>query len=218
MPKPIVVLMTWIHQNPLDMAALATGVAQKLSQNSAMFPSPPVTPSDLSAAANAVTAAYANRMNGPAAKTALDQADAELDEILHIEAAYVNTIANGDKATIEISGFTATSDSRKPATVPDTPDAPKISGNASALHLETNNSSADSFCWLIFTDTPVTPSVSGTHITLPAAPVIVIPNGHFREDLLNVIPAGAKIAVQVLAQNTAGKSGFSPLVTFMVGS
>ena len=217
MPKPIVVLMTWIHQNPLDMAALAIRVAQDLTENAATFPSPPVTPESLAAAANDVTIAYGNRMNGPAAKTALDQADAILDEMLHMEAGYVNTVANGNKATIEASGFTATSDSRKPATVPATPAAPKISGNASALHLETDND-ADSFCWLVFTDAAVTPTVTGSHITLPAAPVTIIPNGHFREDLLNTIPAGTKIAVQVLAQNAAGKSGFSPLVNFMVGS
>jgi hypothetical protein len=51
-----------------------------------------------------------------------------------------------------------------------------------------------------------------------SGPAIVIPDGTTRETLHNVIAAGTKITVQVLAQNTAGKSGFSAAVTFTVGS
>ena len=132
--------------------------------------------------------------------------------------AYVNSIANGDVTVIESAGFTATSDSRKKAVVPAVPNAPVISGNASALHLQIPAvAGAVNYCWVIFTGDATAATVTDTHIVLNGA-AIVLPDGTARETLRNAIPAGTKISVQVLAQNAAGKSAFSPLVSFTVGS
>ena len=136
MEKQVVVLISWDERKPTNMASFAHGVAEKMSINAATFPTPPVTPKDLDAAATRVELAYANRLNGPVAKTELQMADSGLDIMLHNLAAYVNSIANGDVATIQSAGFKASSNTRLPATNPATPNAAEIKGNASALHLE----------------------------------------------------------------------------------
>lgn len=218
MEKQIVPLISWDTAKPTQMASTAQGVAQGLSNNSDIFPSPPVAPDTINTAANRVTLAYANRFNGPLAKTELQTADDELDIMLHVTADYVNGVAKGDAATIQKAGFKASSNKRLPATTPATPNAARISGNAAALHIETDKvDGAATYCWLIFTGEPATASVNADCIILPAAPLIIIPDGHLHEDLHNLIPAGTKITVQVLAQNAAGKSGFSPAVSFTVG-
>jgi hypothetical protein len=218
MSKPVVALISWSSAKPTQMAAFAQGISQSLTTNAAAFPHPPVTAVNLAAAASRLQLAYANRLNGPQAKTELAAADAALDDMLHQLATYVTIVANGSAAVIQSAGFKASSSDRLPATVPETPDAPAISGNAAALRIETGKvTGASTYCWLIFTGQPATAAVTADCISLPAAPVMIIPDGHLREDLHNLIPAGTKISAQVLAQNAAGKSGFSPLVSFTVG-
>ena len=218
MAKPIVVLMNWIHKSPTQMASLAHNVSARLTAESGTFSSPAISPADLNTAANRLEMAYANRMNGAAGKAEFDNADEALDEMLHTEAAYVNSVANGDNVIIELSGFTATTNQRKAAVVPAVPNAPTVTGNAGALHLQIPAvPGAYSYCWVIFTGDSVAATVADTHIGLSGAG-IVIPDGLTREVLRNVIAPGTKITVQVLAQNTAGKSGFSAAVSFTVGS
>src|ERR1700742_1002 len=130
MSKPIVVLMNWNRMTAVEMAALAHNVSAKLAAAATTFPSPTVTPAALNTAATRLELAYANRMNGAAAKTEYETADTALDGLLHTEAAYVNGIAGGNAATIEAAGFTATSNSRNKAVVPATPNAPAVTGNA----------------------------------------------------------------------------------------
>jgi hypothetical protein len=217
MTKPIVVLISWDNEKPTQMASFAHGVAQSIANNAATFPTPPVTHQALDIAANRVELAFANRLNGPLAKTELQNADSALDVMLHQMAAYVNGVANGNASVIQTAGFKASSNQRLPATVPATPNAPKISGNAARLRIETNKvNGAISYCWLIFTGEPASATITADCIILPGA-AMVIPDGHLREELHNLIPAGTKISVQVLAQNAAGKSGFSPLISFTVG-
>ncbi len=221
MAKLIVVLMNWIRMSPLQMAAFAHNIAAKMSPPNVKIPdspTPPFTPAQMDDASDRLELAYANRMNGAEAKTEFENADTALDGMLHDDAGYVNTVAAGNKVIIEAFGFTATSNSRNKAVVPAVPVAPVISGNASAVHLQIPSvPGADSYCWVIFTGDATVATVAETHIVLSGA-AIVIPDGTTREVLRNIIPAGTKISVQVLAQNTAGKSGFSPLISFTVGS
>ena len=217
MAKPIVVLMNWPKMKSIQMAALAHNIASKINA-SGQFPDAPVAAKNLDAAANRLELAYANRINGPEAKTEFEAAGNALDDLLRQEAAYVNTLANGDTVLIEAAGFTATNNERKRATVPAAPNAPTVSGNASELHLLIPSvPGARNYCWIIFTGEAATATVAETHITLSGA-AIVIPDGTTRETLRGVIAAGTKITVQVLAQNAAGKSGFSTAVSFTVGS
>ena len=218
MSKPIAVLMNWIHMPATEMAAFAHNTSAKMNGNP-NFPKPDVPYADMDAAADRLELAYANRMNGDAAKTEYENADEALDTLLHQQAAYVNGIANGDAAIIESAGFVTTAQSRKKAVVPAVPDAPQISGNAPGLHLQIPAvTGAKTYCWVIFTTgDKSTATVAATHIVLPEA-AIVIPDGATRETLRGVIAAGTTITVQVLAQNAAGKSGFSTQVSFTVGS
>jgi hypothetical protein len=218
MPKPIVVLINWTHMTPTEMASLAHNVSAKLTASATTFSTPTVTPAVLNTAANRLELAYANRKNGAAGKTEFQSANTALDGLLHTEAAYVNGVANGNTATIELAGFTATSNSHRSAVVPATPIVATITGNAAAVHLQIPPvPGADSYCWVIFTGDTGSASASETHISVSGA-AIVIPDGTTRETLHNTFTAGTKITVQVLAQNTAGKSGFSSPVSFTVGS
>jgi len=218
MAKPIVVLMNWNNMTPVEMASLAHNISAKLAADTSTFPAPAVAPASLSAAASRLELAYANRMNGAAAKTEFEAADTALDELLLTGAAYVTSLANGNVVIIEASGFTASTNSRKTTVVPAAPNAPKISGNAGALHLTIPAvQGAASYCWIISLGDAAMASVADTHIVLSGA-ATVIPDGTTREVLRNVLAPGTKVAVQVLAQNTAGKSGFSTPVSFTVGS
>lgn len=221
MPKPIVVLMNWNDMTPTEMASFAHNIAAKMPLAQAKLTAadpPPITPAEMDAAANRLEMAYANRMNGAVAKTEFENADTALDELLHVQAAFVNIAANGNKLIIEAFGFTATTDSRKKAVVPATPNAAKFSGNAGALHLLIDAvPGATSYCWVIFTSGATNATVTNTHIVLSGA-AIIIPDGGARETLRGVIPAGTVVSVQVLAQNAAGKSSFSPMITFTIGS
>ena len=223
MSKTIVVLMNWIHMVATVMASFAHNIATKMSPSNVKIPdtpTPPVTPQQMDDAADRLELAYATRMNGAEAKTEYENADTALNELLHEHSEYVNTVANGDKVIIEAFGFTATSNDRKKAVVPATPAVPKIWGNAAELHLQIAGvPGAISYCWVIFTggDAKAGATVAETHIVLSCA-AIVIPDGTTREILRGVIAAGTTIGVQVLAQNSAGKSGFSPLINFTAGS
>jgi hypothetical protein len=210
--------MNWTKMPQTEVASFAHGTSTKMSEDPATFTSPAVSYKIMDASATRVENAYANRMNGPAAKTELKNAFADLNDNLHLQAAYVNSIANGDTATIENAGFVASSNIRKTKTIPAVPVTPSIKGNAAKLQLKINAvPGAKNYCWVIFTDSTGTVSVKNRTVFVSGA-AIIIPDGKARETLHNLIDAGTKITVQVLAQNSAGKSGFSAAVSITVGS
>jgi hypothetical protein len=218
MAKFITVLMTWIKMTAVQMAAFAHGVSAAMAGN-LNFPSPPVALADMDAAATRLELAWSKRMNGDAAKTELDNADAALDDMLHTQSAYVSAQSKGVASTIESAAFVATSNSRTKAVIPITPGAPKVKGNAAALDFNTPTITGATFCWVIFQGTPGTVTIAENRIMISGGTgnTIIIPDGHTHESLHNVIAAGTVITAMVLAQNAAGKSGFSPTVTLTVG-
>jgi hypothetical protein len=219
MAKFITVLMTWIRMSATNMASFAHGVSVAMDGN-INFATPKVALADLDKAATRVELAWSNRMNGPAAKTELEDAEEALDEMLHEQAAYVSDEADGSVAIIESASYSATSNSRKKSVIPSTPTSITISGNTAALQLQTPNIQGATFCWILFLGTPGVVTIAENRIMISGAAAIntiIIPDGHMHESLHNVIPAGTVVTGMVLAQNSAGKSGLSHAVSLTVG-
>jgi hypothetical protein len=150
------------------------------------------------------------------AKTALKNAVKSVNTMLHKMAAYVNSVTNSVTA-IQSAGFSATSNVRKEKTTPAQPLSLKIKGRPDNLQLLTPKiAGARSYCSVIFLGEPGTVLIKGNHISLPTDNVLIITEGKTRESLANVIAPGTKIGLQVLAQNSRRKSGFSPLVSIVV--
>ncbi len=72
---------------------------------------------------------------------------------------------------------------------------------------------ADSYCIVVFIGTVTPAVVSGKFISFPEGGItIVIPTAGLFETVTGLTP-GTKISVMTLAQNAAGKSGFSTVVS-----
>ena len=215
MPKFIVVLISWKKNLVLNMVSVARYTVQQMTDNP-NFPIPAVSLETLTSAANRAETAYGNRKNGPAGKMENINAAADLDGLLHLQADYVSTIAGGNETIIVSAGFQATKSSRTPAVIPATPGAPKIktiSGNALQIMLD-KVAGADSYAYAIFFGEPTEIEVADNHFVIPVttAPFFIINDGGAREEIRSIAP-GTKFSVQALAQNTAGKSQWGPLVT-----
>lgn len=90
------------HQLP----DFTTGVVNGLTQNADIFDLPPVKPTDLSVADQALLTANANAINGGTDDTeARDVAFEAVVSLLRQLAAYVEDVAKGDAAIIEKAGF-----------------------------------------------------------------------------------------------------------------
>ena len=215
MAKLIEVLFSWTKKAVLNMVSVARYTVQQMTGNP-NFPIPAVSFETLTDAANRAETAYGNRKNGPAARLENINAAANLNELLHLQADYVSTIAGGNETIIVSAGFQATKSSRTPAVIPATPGAPKIKTiNGSALQIKLDTvAGADSYAYAIFLDEPVEIEVANNHIIIPVttAPFFIINDGSTREEIRSIAP-GTKFSVQALAQNTAGKSQWGPLVT-----
>jgi hypothetical protein len=218
--KLITVLISWARSKALDIVSFALTVGKKMTGN-ANFPTPKVPPAAITAAANRLEAAYAARKNGSEAKLEYEDAFDDLNDKLYAQAGYVDNIADGDAMIIASSGFVASNNARTPSTVPGTPAPPKLKTEAGGiLHLSIDRvPGALSYLYVLFLGEDVfNIEVLDDYIIMPPTLIktIIIPEGGLREDIRGLIP-GTKVHVQVLAQNTAGKSPFSPLVsTFIV--
>ncbi len=90
---------------PLRVLALLRNVAEKLDGN-ANFPTPPVTPVDLAAKADALEASILEAINGSrAARAARDARVMEVRGNLRSVADYVRMVAQGDATKLTTSGF-----------------------------------------------------------------------------------------------------------------
>jgi len=214
--KLITVLISWVRSSALDIASFATNIVTKMTGNS-YFTTPKVPLADIAAAADRLEKAYTNRKNGQAGKLEYEAALDGLNEKLYSQASYVNGIANGNAIIISSSGFVPSNNERVTATVPTTPNSPKLKTEAGGiLHIAVDKvAGADSYLYVLFLgDDTFNIGVQDDYIMMPSTTIktIIIPDGGMREDIRGLLP-GTKVHVQVLAQNTAGKSPFSALVS-----
>lgn len=202
----------------LDLIALAANIVKEMTANVSIFANPTVPLADFSAAVARLQNGYNTRKNGPEGKAEYDEAYAALSELMRDQADYVDSVAKGNNKTIVMSGFEATKTDRTSATVPDQPNAVKIKTEAGGtIFLSVDRvDGAASYLYIVYSGEAKAIEVTDTHVVLPAGPeYTIIPDGATREEVSGLTP-GSKVNVQALAQNAAGKSSLSPLVSSFV--
>ena len=216
MPYIARVIKTWSIDKPSQMIALTEYIIKKMTGN-INFNNPPISMTELDAANKVTLAAYSNRKNGTQAKNELIRAADTQNTMLLKISDYISENALGDVVKILSTGFEVTKEGRTKAVVPDVPNAPKLSSSNGSLYMNTDKVlGADNYCWVIYT-TEVQPiQVIDSQLNISAlANTILVPAGTTRESVKG-IAAGTKVTVQVLAQNSAGKSTFSTSATLYV--
>lgn len=194
---------------PALLAPFMTNVATSMDGN-ANFPDAPVDSKTMNEAAGIVLMAYSNRKNGVMAKEALKTAVTNGLDLLTTQAAYVNTVAGGNVEVITSSGFSATKTSKTKAVTPQTPKPPVLENVNGELSMKISTvKGAASYCWLVFVGAPSSVSITNSQLNFNMqSNVIVVPAGSTRE-CVRGLSRGTEVTVQVLAQNTAGKSALS---------
>ena len=104
--------MSWAKATLLQQAGFARGTVTAMTGN-ATFPTPAVTLTAMTNVASRAENAWANRENGAVARDELDNASTDLYDKLHIQAEYVDKIANGNDDIIHSAGFISTKPSNE---------------------------------------------------------------------------------------------------------
>ena len=219
MPREIRVRRNWNKNNGSKLADTAKEVQTGMTDNT-NFPNPPVAMATMDKEITDLFSNYNNRKNGSKAKSDYKTSLATVDKILNDQADYVDEIGLGNKTIIESSGFKATSgtSSRKP--IPAVPGMPTIRNENGVLILSVDAVEyATSYFWIVFIGQAFEFTISaGQMWAEKAGPFIMIPAGTTHETVRG-LASGTPIIVQVLAQNSAGKSDFTmPIATYAVKS
>ena len=219
MPRAIRVLRNWDKQNGFKLATAAKEVQTGMTDNS-NFPNPAVPMTGMSTEVTDLFSNYSNRKNGSKAKADYKTSLVTVDTILNKQADYVDDVSKGNKIMTESSGFkvTAGTSSKKP--VPAVPGMPTVKNENGELVLTIDAVEfATSYFWIVFIGQPFAFDISGGQMWAEKpGDFIMIPSGTTHE-VVRGLASGTPIAVQVLAQNSAGKSDFTmPISTYAVKS
>ena len=220
MGKKAAPLKNWPKKNGQKMAGFAKNTVTKMGLNAAFKDAGTVvgkgvTPAVVTTAADDMAAKYLNRLNGPIAKGLYETSIITMEAILQSQWAFVNEIADGNRDTILSSGFNCSADTNAKAVVPETPNPPIVTINGSGNITIENVAIAGvvSVCIVVFLGLVTKVVVSKNTIAFSEpGNIIVIPVGGVYEHLSGLTP-GSQISVMSLAQNAAGKSAFSILVS-----
>ncbi len=221
--RAIVVLLIWTRMKQSEISSFAMNVVAKMTGN-ILFPNPAVKLDDLQKSALEFAEKFGNRKNGKNARAELKLAKANLFLLLKSQADYINGIVKEQTdplvrdEMITSAGMVSTKGSASKSTVPEQPKVPKVGYANGEVRLNVPAvKGASSYLWVIFFGAPFGITVTNGQIEIDQkAKYIMIPVGKAREVVSNVA-VGADITVQVLAQNAAGKSSFSPAVAFHTG-
>ncbi len=219
MPRKIVVRRNWSKNNGFKLATTAKEVQTGMTGNDS-FPKPPVALAEMDTQIANLFNHYTNRKDGSKARADYKNSLAIVLGIMTDQADYVDATANGNQTMIESSGFKSTSgtSSRKP--VPAVPGVPTVKNENGDLVMSIEAVPyATSYFWIVFIGQPFGFSISnGQMWAEKPGEFIIIPAGTTREVVRGLAP-GTAITVQVLAQNSAGKSDFTmPVSTYAVKS
>lgn len=111
------VSMAFCKATDSSLGVFASGVVAGLTDNSNLFPNPPVTPSSLGDARTSFVGAVDVSRQGSVAQTvAKNSLRAELIALLRTLATYVGGVANGDATVIRAAGFDVTMRGYNPQT------------------------------------------------------------------------------------------------------
>lgn len=166
-------------------------------------------------AADDLTAKYLLRLNGTQAMGYYETANKLLEGLLVKQCAYVNITSGGDSDIIKSSGFNCSKETDTKAVIPDTPGPANVNidGNGAITISTPKVAGAEDYCTVIFIGVVTRVEVIGKHISFPDGGVtIVIPRAGLHETITGLTP-GVKVSVLTLAQNSAGKSAFSTIVS-----
>ncbi len=216
MPKQANVKKNWSRTNGDKLSGQVKNVGDSMKDNS-NFKTPAVAPDAMIEKSGSIMSAYNNRRNGSVGREAYKKALADGNEVMDKQANYVSEVAEGDVNIIVSAGFEATSVTNSKAVVPQTPQPPALMNVNGELSMKLKRvKGATSYCYLIFVGEMGEASVTNSQIAVsPKANVIIIPAGTTRE-CARGLASGTKVYVMALAQNSAGKSAFSPAVSICI--
>lgn len=216
-------LKKWPKKDGQKKAGFATNTVSKMTDNSS-FASPGTTINGgvvltvMTDAANDLSAKYLLKDDGTEAMGRYQTANTLLEGLLLKQCAYVNITSAGDPDKIKSSGFNCSAGVKSKAVIPATPGPAHIAidGDGSITIGTPKVTGADSYCSVIFIGAVTSVVIVGKHISFPNGGVtIVIPTAGLFETITGLTP-GTEVSVTTLAQNAAGKSGFSTVVSKFV--
>ena len=210
-------ITTWQKNNPKTLLEVGANVLQNMDGNE-NFTDPAVPMDTFNKKLSRVQVAFNNRGNGKMAKMELDAASADMDTTLRTQSIYVTETAAGSNLVIQSSGFTPCKGGMTPATLPAMPTDVKLeSSNSNVCLIAKKPLGAASLCWIVYYG-EVTNKVTVEHNTIMVPAGVsaqIISPGKAREVIKSLTP-GLLVSAQVLAQNAAGKSALSNIVSVYV--
>jgi hypothetical protein len=216
MGKKIKSKISWRKDAPLEMAGFAHGIVTAMTGN-ASFATPTVLLATLNSAAIRVENAWANRKNGQLGKDELQTSTIALDALLHTQADYVSTIANGNATTIHSAGFVSTqpivlSRIAKPAN-PLAPVLTPIVAGGLKVNVATVPD-AKLYCFIVVVDSAFTITLNAEgQMEIPAGITACIINSTKHFATFTGLPSLKSVQVAVVASNSSGTSSFSAIAT-----
>ena len=183
-------------------------VVDQMTINVLVFPTPDVVLATLQSTNDTLSDTAEAAEGGDHQKVAaMHNAEKDWDTTFDTEAHYVDRIANGDEATILLSGFQATKSETTPASIPDVPEVkePKVNPVHGSIHVvvEYQQSVKNYLYFVSTTNTQV--NLDGNKFTIAQNPDVIafVTDNHRKVDI-NDLPSGATLYLSVAAQNTAG--------------
>ena len=186
----------------------------ELMEGNPSFKTPAVNPADMGTQSGSMLTAYNNRKLGLLGKETYKTALADSNAMMDKQAEYVSEIADGNVEMIASAGFRSTLTTSSKKIVPMAPQPPVLLNVNGELSMRLKRvKGASSYCYLVFIGELSEVTVTNGQIDVdPKSKVIIIPAGTTRECARGLV-TGTKVWVMALAQNSAGKSGFSPAVS-----
>ena len=193
-----------------EQIVFGQNVHDQMLANAAIFVTPDVPLATLLSVNDDMAAKAEAAESGDHAKVAaMHAADKVWDTTFGTQAEYVDRIANGDEATILLSGFQATKSETTPASIPNAPVVTEIKVNSlpGSVHVEVEYQQGvkNYLYFFLSTDSPV--NLENNEFSLAQNPSLVgfISDSHRKVDFDN-LTSGATLYLSVAAQNTAGIS------------
>lgn len=191
-----------------EKAVFGQNVFDQMTENAATFPTPDVALATLQSKNDTLSDTAEAAEGGDHAKVAaMHNAEKDWDTTFDTEAYYVDRIANGDEATILLSGFHATKSETSPATIPVVPEVkePKVNPLPGSIHVEVEYEKGvkNLLYFVSTTNTPV--NLDGNKFSMAQNPDVIafVTDNHRKVDI-NDLTSGTTLYVSVAAQNTAG--------------
>ena len=179
-----------------------------MTANAVTFPTPDVALATLQTTNDTLSDTANAAESGDHAKVAaMHAAEKDWDTTFETEAHYVDRIANGDEATILLSGFQATKSETTPATIPGVPEVkePKVNPIHGSIHVEVEyNQGVKNYLYFVSTSNTQV-NLDGHKFTVAQNPDVIafVTDSHRKVDI-NDLPSGTELYLSVAAQNTAG--------------